>query len=100
MFPLTSVTVHITDVVPTGNCRGALLNILSTPQLSVAIGCGSVTTPVCKAQNGIVNVVSCEQKGIAGNSLSVISTVKLHEADKLVASVTMNETVEIPRLKG
>ena len=38
MFPLKSVTVQTTDVVPIGYVAGALLVTLATPQLSEVIG--------------------------------------------------------------
>ena len=38
VLPLTSVTVHTTLVVPTGNCAGALLVTDATPQLSLTVG--------------------------------------------------------------
>src|SRR5947207_4782881 len=38
MLPLLSVAVQVTRLVPTGNCAGALLVIVTEPQLSVAVG--------------------------------------------------------------
>jgi hypothetical protein len=37
IFPLISVAVHVTTVVPIGNTKGALLFIEVIPQLSVAV---------------------------------------------------------------
>ena len=36
--PLTSVTVHVTEVVPTGNEAGALFVTEATAQLSLVVG--------------------------------------------------------------
>ena len=41
--PLTSVTVHMTEVVPTGNDAGALFVKEATPQLSLVVGVPRLT---------------------------------------------------------
>src|SRR5258708_33477080 len=38
LLPLLSVAVQVTRLVPMGNCAGALLVIVTVPQLSLAIG--------------------------------------------------------------
>src|SRR5467141_107272 len=47
VLPLLSVAVQVTRLVPVGNCAGALLVIVTAPQLSLAIGLPK-TTPVAK----------------------------------------------------
>ena len=46
-MPLVSVAVHVTKLVPTANCVGALLVTVTAPQLSLAVGLPK-TTPVAK----------------------------------------------------
>ena len=46
-MPLVSVAVHVTRLVPTGNCAGALLPTVTAPQLSLAVGLPKAT-PVAK----------------------------------------------------
>ena len=41
--PFTSVTVHVTVVVPTGNEAGALFVTVATPQLSLVVGVPRLT---------------------------------------------------------
>ncbi len=43
MLPFTSVTVHVTVVMPIGNVDGALLLTVATPQLSPVVGVPSTT---------------------------------------------------------
>src|SRR5438445_9142063 len=47
VLPLLSVAVQVTRLVPVGNCAGALLVIVTVPQLSFAIGLPRAT-PVAK----------------------------------------------------
>src|SRR5258708_14287669 len=47
LLPLLSVAVQVTRLVPLGNCAGALLVIVTVPQLSLAIGLPRAT-PVAK----------------------------------------------------
>ena len=57
VFPLLSVTVQMTVFVPTGNCAGALLVIVTEPQLSVAVGVPRIT-PVAKQEPRFALVVT------------------------------------------
>src|SRR4051812_8906095 len=57
VLPLLSVTVHVTVLVPTGNCAGALLVIVTEPQLSVAVTVPKVT-PVAKHEPVLALVVT------------------------------------------
>jgi hypothetical protein len=43
VFPEPSFAVNVTVVVPSGNTAGALLTTVTTVQLSVAVGNGTVT---------------------------------------------------------
>src|SRR3989441_56072 len=47
VLPLLSVAVQVTRLVPVGNCAGALLVIVTVPQLSLAVGLPKAT-PVAK----------------------------------------------------
>src|SRR2546425_2919785 len=47
VLPLLSVAVQVTRLVPVGNCAGALLVIVTAPQLSLAVGLPNAT-PVAK----------------------------------------------------
>jgi hypothetical protein len=43
VLPCTSVTAHVTVLVPTGKLAGALLVTLATPQLSETVGAPRLT---------------------------------------------------------
>src|SRR2546422_10227533 len=47
VLPLLSVPVQVTRLVPVGNCAGALLVIVTVPQLSLVVGLPRAT-PVAK----------------------------------------------------
>ena len=60
VLPLRSVAVQVTRLVPTGNCAGALLVTLDTPQLSAAPGPLRLT-PV--ARHELVSVATVTSAG-------------------------------------
>ena len=73
MFPLLSVAVQVTRFVPTANCAGALLLIVTAPQLSLAIGLPK-TTPVPKQAPAFALTVTSLGQVIVGCWLSVTMT--------------------------
>jgi len=83
-----SFAVHKTEVLPTGNCTGALLLKFNIPQLSLTDSKLKYVVSEIRAQLGIVIVASGGQT-IEGISLSLTVTVKLHDVVDPPASVTL-----------
>jgi len=61
VFPLLSVAVHVTIFVPTTNCAGALLVIITPPQLSLAVGVPKTTLLPKQDPTSAVAVTSAGQ---------------------------------------
>src|SRR5437016_14243901 len=76
MFPLLSVAVHVTRLVPTGNCAGALLVTVTAPQLSLAVGLPRAT-PVAKHVPALALTVTSAGQVIVGTCVSWTVTVKV-----------------------
>src|SRR5207302_411346 len=69
VLPLLSVTVQVTRFVPVGNCAGALLVIVTVPQLSFAVGLPNAT-PVAKQAPELTVTVTSAGQGIVGTCVS------------------------------
>ena len=94
MFPLLSVTVQVTIVVPIKNVVGALLVTLATGQLSEAIGEPKFTL---KATHPLLAVsVKSDGAMIAGLIASLTVTLCVVVAWLPLASVTVHVTVVVP----
>src|ERR1700719_688205 len=65
VFPLLSVAVQVTRLVPTGNCAGALLVTVTAPQLSLAVGLPRAT-PVAKHAPALALTVTSAGQVIVG----------------------------------
>src|SRR5256885_12190080 len=61
VLPLLSVTVQVTRLVPVGNCAGALLVIVTVPQLSLAVGLPRATPVAKQAPEFTLTVTSAGQ---------------------------------------
>ena len=75
-LPERSVTVQITEFVPTGKLLGALLVTLATPQLSETIGVPNAT-PLAEHWPGPVPVETLAGQLIVGGWVSLTVTEKL-----------------------
>src|SRR5206468_465836 len=96
VFPLLSVTVQVTVFVPTGNCAGALLVIVTEPQLSVAVTVPKAT-PVAKHEPTLALVVtSAGQAVIIGFWVSRTITRCWQVVVLPLLSVTVQVTVLVP----
>src|SRR5882672_3987851 len=73
VLPLLSVAVQVTRLVPVGNCAGALLVIVTGPQLSLAVGLPRAT-PVAKQAPGFTLTVTSTGQVIVGTWLSRTTT--------------------------
>src|SRR3989442_1654903 len=76
VFPLPSVAVQVTRLVPTGNCAGALLVTVTAPQLSLAVGLPKAT-PVAKHVPALALTVTSAGQVIVGGCVSWTVTVKV-----------------------
>jgi hypothetical protein len=96
VFPFTSVTVHTTVVVPKANVAGALLVMVPTPQLSVA-----VAVPVVTAIPDVrLHTVTSAGAVATGASASVTTTL-CEQVDVVPAkSVAVHTTVVVPTAYG
>src|SRR5438093_832201 len=79
VLPLLSVAVQVTRLVPVGNCAGALLLIVTVPQLSLAVGLPSAT-PVAKQAPEFTLTVTSAGQVIVGTWLSRTMTRCWHVA--------------------
>src|SRR5258708_30251678 len=73
VLPLLSVAVQVTRLVPVGNCAGALLVIVTGPQLSLAVGLPKAT-PVAKQAPEFTLTVTSAGQVIVGTWLSRTAT--------------------------
>src|SRR5881409_1478671 len=73
VLPLLSVAVQVTRLVPVGNCAGALLVIVTVPQLSLAVGLPNAT-PVAKQAPELTLTVTSAGQVIVGTWLSRTAT--------------------------
>src|SRR5438445_4808757 len=73
VLPLLSVAVQVTRLVPVRNCAGALLVIVTVPQLSLAVGLPK-TTPVAKQAPELTLTVTSAGQVIVGTWLSRTTT--------------------------
>src|SRR6185503_16966085 len=95
VFPLLSVAVQVTRLVPTANCAGALLLIATVPQLSLAVGLPK-TTPVAKQAPAFALTVTSAGQVIAGCWLSVTMTRCWQVAVFPLLSVAVQVTRFVP----
>src|SRR2546427_3054735 len=72
-LPLLSIAVQVTRLVPVGNCAGALLVIVTVPQLSLAVGLPNAT-PVAKQAPELTLTVTSAGQVIVGTWLSRTTT--------------------------
>jgi hypothetical protein len=96
-FPLLSVTVQFTVVVPNGKIAGALLVTVATPQLSAVVGVPSTT--VVAAQFAFAETTIFAGATIVGFVLSITLTVCVAVAVLPAPSVTVHVTVVVPNGK-
>src|SRR5439155_13628137 len=95
LLPPRSVTVHVTVVTPMGNCAGASLVTVPTPQLSVATGVPRAT-PEAKHWPASGLIVMLPGHVIDGNSPSTMVTLWVNVALLPCASVTVQITFVLP----
>ena len=74
IFPLLSVTVHVTLVTPNGKAIGALFATEATPQLSAVTGVPSAT-PVAVQPEFVVAVTLAAQVMVGKVTSVVVPTV-------------------------
>jgi hypothetical protein len=98
MFPLPSVTVQVTVVIPNGKAVGALLVVEATEQLSAVTGVPK-TTPVA-VQPTLVFTETFAGAVIVGKVVSVTVTVCVAVLMFPLPSVTVQITVVIPNGKA
>jgi hypothetical protein len=96
-FPLLSVTVQFTVVVPNGKIAGALLVTVATPQLSAVVGVPNTT--VVAAQFASAEATMFAGATIVGFVLSITLTVCVAVAVLPAPSVTVHVTVVVPNGK-
>jgi hypothetical protein len=94
LFPLLSVTVHLTVVVPIGKAGGASFVTDATPQLSAVTGVPRITPVAVQAVLVVADTLAGQV--IVGGILSVTVTVWLQLALLPLLSVTVHLTVVIP----
>ena len=94
VFPLPSVTVHVTVVAPSKKADGALLVTLATEQLSEVTGVPK-TTPVAE-QPKLAIIVIAVGATIVGFVISVTVTICVAVAVFPLLSVTVHVTVVVP----
>src|SRR5713101_7051483 len=95
VLPCESVAVQITVLVPTGKIAGALLDTVTTPQLSEKVGVPSVTL-VAPQRPGEATTVTSAGQVIEGGWLSVTITSCGQVAVLPCESVAVQITVFVP----
>src|SRR6266704_753982 len=95
VLPLLSVAVQVTRLVPVGNCAGALLVIVTVPQLSLAVGLPNAT-PVAKQAPELTLTVTSAGQVIVGTWLSRTTTRCWHVAVLPLLSVAVQVTRLVP----
>ena len=95
VFPLLSVTVQLTIVIPIGKAAGASLVTVATPQLSSVVGVPSVTPVASQEPGSGFSVISTGQI-ILGSILSSTTTSCVHVAILPWISETVYVTVVLP----
>src|SRR5438309_420262 len=95
VLPLLSVAVQVTRLVPVGNCAGALLVIVTVPQLSLAVGLPKAT-PVAKHAPGLTLTVTSAGQVIVGTWLSRTMTRCWQVAVLPLLSVAVQVTRFVP----
>src|SRR5207245_657439 len=94
-LPLLSVAVQVTRFVPVGNCAGALLVIVTVPQLSLAVGLPN-GTPVAKQAPEFTLTVTSAGQVIVGTWLSRTMTRCWQVAVLPLLSVAVQVTRLVP----
>src|SRR6266446_4597684 len=95
VLPLLSVAVQVTRLVPLGNCAGALLVIVTVPQLSLAVGLPRAT-PVAKQVPAFTLTVTSAGQVIVGTWLSRTTTRCWQVAVLPLLSVAVQVTRLVP----
>ena len=95
VLPFTSVTVHVTVVVPTGYEDGALFVVDATPQLSLVDGVPNAT-PLAAHDPASADAETFAGQVITGACVSVTVTVCVQLAVLPFTSVTVHVTVVVP----
>ena len=95
VLPLSSVTVHVTVVMPMGNSDGASLVTEATPQLSEVSGVPK-STSVAESSSTPICMLILAGAVIKGCSFSKTVTVCSAVAVLLLPSVTVQVTIVIP----
>src|SRR6516225_73855 len=95
LLPWLSVTVQRTVLVPTGKSAGALLVIVTGPQLSDAVGVPSATL-VAPHRPGEATIVTSAGQEIVGGSVSLTITVCGQLRLLPALSVTVQITMLVP----
>src|SRR5438876_8237603 len=95
VLPLLSVAVQVTRFVPVGNCAGALLVIVTVPQLSLAVGLPNAT-PVAKQAPEFTLTVTSAGQVIVGAWLSRTMTRCWQVAVLPLPSVAVQVTRFVP----
>src|SRR5437870_3359003 len=95
VLPLLSVAVQVTRLVPVGNCAGALLVIVTVPQLSLAVGLPNAT-PVAKQAPEFTLTVTSAGQVIVGAWLSRTMTRCWQVAVLPLLSVAVQVTRLVP----
>src|SRR5882672_10338519 len=95
VFPLPSVAVQVTTLVPAANCAGALLVTVTVPQLSLAVGLPRAT-PVAKQVPELTFTVTSVGQVIVGGRLSRTITRCWHVAVFPLPSVAVQVTTLVP----
>src|SRR5258706_2502787 len=95
VLPLLSVAVQVTRLVPLGNCAGALLVIVTVPQLSLAVGLPRAT-PVAKQAPEFTLTVTSAGQVIVGTWLSRTTTRCWQVAVVPLLSVAVQVTRLVP----
>jgi hypothetical protein len=95
VFPLASVTVHVTTLVPNGKVDplGGAHTTVAPPQLSCPAG---ATHPTTWLHPPVVFVTTLAGHATVGLCVSLTVTVKLHVAVFPLASVTTNVFTVLP----
>jgi hypothetical protein len=99
LFPELSVTVQVTVLVPTGKSAGALLVIVTAPQLSATVGAPSVTF-VAPHRPGEATTVTSAGQEILGGWVSLTITVCGQVMLFPELSVTVQITALVPTGKS
>src|SRR5436190_17614820 len=95
VLPLLSVAVHVTRLVRTGNCAGALLVTATAPQLSLAVGAPK-TTPVAKQLPTFALTVTSTGQVMTGFCVSCTMTFCWHVVVLPLLSVAVHVTKFVP----